>query len=173
MSVLRVLGIDPGTRVLGYGVVEESNGHLLYIGDGTISPTGELPARLKGLYDGVIEIIRTFSPEAVAMESPFLAKNVASTLKLGQIQGVIVLAASHALSSPHTYSPMEVKSAVAGYGRASKIQVREMVKRLLGLNHPLALDAADALAVAICHVHTAKFRGRYEQHTNPWQVSEG
>ncbi|UCC66451.1 MAG: crossover junction endodeoxyribonuclease RuvC [Deltaproteobacteria bacterium] len=167
---MRVLGIDPGTQVMGYGVVEEDKGKLGHIGDGIISPPGGLPERLKGIYDGLIEVIRRYSPEVVAMESPFFAKNVKSSLKLGQVQGVILLATTHSSLSSFAYAPMEVKSAIAGYGRATKVQVREMVKRLLGLDGPLSLDASDALAVAICHIHTAELKGRYQRQVLPYQV---
>ena len=169
---MRVLGIDPGTQVMGYGVVEEDEGQLGYIGDGIITPPGELPAKLRGIYDGLTGLIREYSPEVVAMESPFLAKNVVSTLRLGQVQGVILLTASHSSLSSFAYTPMEIKSALAGYGRATKGQVREMVKRLLGLDQPLSLDASDALAVAICHIHTAELKGRYQQHFLPHKSSK-
>lgn len=164
---MRVLGIDPGTQVMGYGVVEEERGNLQRVGEGTISPTGELPERLGRLYEGLQELIRTYSPDAVAIESPFYAKNVLSTLKLGQVQGVVVLAANHAALDSCSYTPMEIKVAVVGYGRATKAQVREMVKRLLGIDGALSLDASDALAVAICHIHTAELRKRYGQDLPP------
>jgi crossover junction endodeoxyribonuclease RuvC len=160
---MRVLGIDPGTQVMGYGVVEEERGQLRPVGKGTIAPRGELPERLECIYNGLQEVIRTFSPDAVVMESPFYAKNVLSTLKLGQVQGVVVLAANHASLNSCSYTPMEVKAALVGYGRATKAQVREMVKRLLGIDGALPLDASDALAVAICHIHTAELKERYEQ----------
>ena len=161
---MRVLGIDPGTQVMGYGVVDGDEGKLNHRGDGIISPSGELPVRLKRIYDELITVIRKYSPDVVAIESPFFAKNVMSTLKLGQVQGVILLAATHSFLSSFTYTPLEVKSAVASYGRATKVQGREMVKRLLELDQPLCLDASDALAVAICHIHTAELEGRYQQH---------
>ena len=160
---MRVLGIDPGTQVMGYGVVEEERGQLRPVGRGTIAPRGELPERLECIYNGLQEVIRTFSPDAVVMESPFYAKNVLSTLKLGQVQGVVVLAANHASLNSCSYTPMEVKAALVGYGRATKAQVREMVKRLLGIDGALPLDASDALAVAICHIHTAELKERYGQ----------
>jgi crossover junction endodeoxyribonuclease RuvC len=160
---MRVLGIDPGTQVMGYGIVEEERGQLRPVGKGTIAPRGELPERLECIYDGLQEVIRTYSPDAVVMESPFYAKNVLSTLKLGQVQGVVVLAANHASLNSCSYTPMEVKAALVGYGRATKAQVREMVKRLLGIDGALPLDASDALAVAICHIHTAELKERYEQ----------
>lgn len=161
---MRVLGIDPGTQVMGYGVVDEGEGRLSHVAEGTIAPTGELAQRLTELYDGLQEVIRTYAPDAVAMESPFYAKNMTTTLKLGQVQGVVVIAATHAALGSSSYTPMEVKSAVAGYGKATKVQVREMVKRLLGIDGPLSLDASDALAVAICHIHTASLRDTYGQH---------
>jgi crossover junction endodeoxyribonuclease RuvC len=160
---MRVLGIDPGTLVMGYGVVEEERGQLRPVGKGTIAPRGELPERLESIYNGLQEVIRTYAPDAVVMESPFYAKNVLSTLKLGQVQGVVVLAANHASLNSCSYTPMEVKAAVVGYGRATKAQVREMVKRLLGIDGALPLDASDALAVAICHIHTAESKERYSQ----------
>src|SRR4030042_144302 len=161
---MRILGIDPGTLVMGYGVVEQREGAVTHVVAGTISPTGELAQRLRELYDGLQEMIRAYAPDAVCMESPFFSKNVVSTLKLGQVQGVVVLAATHAALDSCSYTPMEVKSAVAGYGKATKGQVREMVKRLLGIDGPLSLDASDALAVAICHLHTAELKGKYQQH---------
>lgn len=167
---MRVLGIDPGTQVMGYGVVEEERGNLRPVGEGTISPTGELAERLGRLYEGLQELIRTFAPDAVVMESPFYAKNVTSTLKLGQVQGVVALAANHAALDSCSYTPMEVKAALVGYGRATKVQVREMVKRLLGIDGALSLDASDALAVAICHIHTAELKGRYGQDLPPQRI---
>jgi len=161
---MRILGIDPGTLVMGYGVVEEEQKKLMHVADGIIAPSGELPKRLTELYDGLREVIRTYSPDAVAMESPFFSKNVVTTMKLGQVQGVVVLAATHSSLDSFSYTPMEVKSAVAGYGKAAKGQVREMVKRLLGIDAPLSLDASDALAVAICHIHTAELKRKYQQH---------
>jgi len=169
---MRVLGIDPGTQVMGYGVVMGEKGELGHVGNGTVTAAGELPERLKELYDTLMEVIRTYSPEVIAMESPFFAKNVVSTLKLGQVQGIILLAATHSSLSCFAYTPMEVKSALTGYGRATKHQVREMVKRLLGLNGPLSLDASDALAVAICHIHSAELKGRCRQNPALRQVSE-
>jgi len=152
---MRVMGLDPGSRSTGYGIVEEMGGRISYISDGVISPPGGIPERLKGLYLGIKEALSIYRPEVVAVESPFLAKNVQSTMRLGQVQGVIFLAAAESHLGVYEYSPMEVKVALTGYGRASKNQVREMVKRFLSLDRSLSLDASDALAVAICHIHTA------------------
>ena len=159
---MKVLGIDPGTLVMGYGVVVEEERALSHVANGTIAPVGELAQRLTDLYDGIREVIRTYAPDAVVMESPFVAQNGVAPLKLGQVQGVVVLAATHAALASCSYTPMEVKAAVAGYGKATKVQVREMVKRLLGMDGPLSLDASDALAVAICHIHTAELKGKYQ-----------
>jgi crossover junction endodeoxyribonuclease RuvC len=160
---MSVLGIDPGTKVMGYGVVVYADATLDYLHHGTVKPTGTLSSRFMTVYDEVRRLISAYRPEAVAIESPFLAKNVSSALKLGQVQGVVMVAAAHAGVLTTSYTPMEVKSAVVGYGRASKGQVRDMVQRLLGVSHQLPLDAADALAVAICHVHSTGLREIYEQ----------
>ncbi|HEX15821.1 MAG: crossover junction endodeoxyribonuclease RuvC [Deltaproteobacteria bacterium] len=150
---MRVLGVDPGSFCTGYGVVEEIRGEAVYVDCGVISPKGALAERLNGLYQGLKELIDDLSPEVLALETPFVARNPKSALRLGQIQGVIALAATHALLPLYEYSPMEVKVALTGYGRATKEQVREMVKMLLRLDGDPILDASDALAVAICHLH--------------------
>jgi len=160
---MKVLGIDPGTTVLGYGLVADEAGTLTYVAHGTIAPSGVLSLRLMTLYEGLMSVINQYAPQTVVMESPFLAKNVASALKLGQVQGVVLLAAAHAALPACTYSPMEIKSAVVGYGRATKNQVQEMVRRLLGIQHDLSLDASDALAAAICHIHSAALHNRWQQ----------
>ncbi|RLA96272.1 MAG: crossover junction endodeoxyribonuclease RuvC [Deltaproteobacteria bacterium] len=152
---MRVLGIDPGSFSTGYGIIGAQEGLPIYLGDGVISLKGDLLQRLKGLYEGIKGLITQYQPEAIALESPFVAKNIKSALRLGQIQGVISLAAADSLLPLYEYSPMEVKIALTGYGRATKEQVREMVKRLLGLEEDPSLDASDALAVAICHLHRA------------------
>jgi len=168
---MKVLGIDPGTTVLGYGLVTSEAGNLRYIAHGTIAPSGVLPMRLMTLYDGLAAVIEQHAPQTVAMESPFLAKNVASALKLGQVQGVVLLAAAHAALPACTYSPMEIKSAVAGYGRATKNQVHEMVLRLLGIRADVSLDASDALAAAICHIHTSASQDRWQRQSAGVKVS--
>lgn len=168
---MKVLGIDPGTTVLGYGLVATEAGSLHYVAHGTIAPSGVLPLRLMTLYDGLAAVIAQHAPQTVVMESPFLAKNVASALKLGQVQGVVLLAAAHAALPACTYSPMEIKSAVAGYGKATKNQVQEMVRRLLGFQQDLSLDASDALAAAICHIHTSALQDRWQQHSSGVKVS--
>ncbi len=149
---MRVLGVDPGSYRTGYGVVECQRDHFLYITSGIIHGKGTIEERLREIYEDLCSIIEEYSPQALALESPFVARNVKSALRLGQVQGVVLLAASSSALPSFQYSPMEVKVALTGYGRAPKEQVREMVRRLLGLKDELFLDASDALAVALCHI---------------------
>ena len=166
---MRVLGIDCGTEYTGYGVVELLNsGRLLCLRCGAIklSPRESMPLRLSRIFDGLGEIIRAHGPERVAIEDVFYALNVKSALKLGQVRGVAMLAAAAAGLEVAEYAPLAIKSAVVGYGRAEKQQVQQMVTRLLNLEEiPQPPDAADALAIAICHLHTAATLER--QHAVP------
>lgn len=152
---MRVLGIDPGSIVTGYGVVEKDSGSLLHVADGTVRAKGSrnLPERLPPIFDGLQEVIMEYQPDAVAIESIFFAKNVKSAAILGHARGVALLAAAKAQLAVFEYSPMEVKQSVVGYGAATKEQVQKMVKALLRTDHLPTSDAADALAVAICHIH--------------------
>ena len=156
---MRVLGIDCGGEYTGYGVVEQDDaGCLCHICSGAIhlSPREALELRLKTISDRLDEIIALHHPEFVAIEDVFYAMNVKSALKLGHVRGVAMLAAAQARLSVVAYSPLSVKSAVVGYGRAEKVQVQHMVARLLNLpKPPEPPDVADALAIAICHLHTA------------------
>lgn len=156
---MRVLGIDCGTEYTGYGVVElEPSGKLLCLCCGAIklSTREPLPLRLNRIYAGLEGLIVAHRPEQVAIEDVFYALNVKSALKLGQVRGVAMLAAAAAGLEVAEYSPLSIKSAVVGYGKAEKQQVQHMVTRLLDLAEPPEpSDAADALAIAICHLHTA------------------
>jgi len=156
---MRVLGIDCGGEYTGYGVVEQNGGGpLLHLCSGAIRLWSREPLelRLKKICEGLTEIIRTYSPEEVAIEDVFYAVNVKSALKLGHVRGVAMLAAAQAGLEVVAYSPLSIKSAVVGYGKAEKSQVQIMVARLLELPAPPEpADAADALAIAICHLHTA------------------
>ncbi len=151
----RILGLDPGLRHCGWGIIEKSGQHLKYIASGTVHPIveGELPARLLDLHLKLKEVIEEFNPDMAAVEIIFQNKNPESTLKLGHARGVVVLTA--ALSHIHVfeYSAKTIKQAVTGTGGAAKEQVQAMVKVLLPLATPKGADAADALAVAICHSH--------------------
>jgi crossover junction endodeoxyribonuclease RuvC len=156
---MRVLGIDCGTEYTGYGVVElRHDGKLICLTCGAVklSPRSSMSARLSTIFDRLGAIIVEHQPDRVAIEDVFYALNVKSALKLGQVRGVAMLAASSAGLEVAEYSPLSIKSAVVGYGRAEKQQVQHMVTRLLNLAEiPEPPDAADALAIAICHLHTS------------------
>jgi crossover junction endodeoxyribonuclease RuvC len=161
---MRVLGIDCGTEYTGYGIVDLlSDDRLVCIVCGAIkvSPRDPMPTRLSRISIGLQELISRHRPDRVALEDVFYAINVKSALKLGQVRGVAMLAAASAGLEVAEYSPLSIKSAVVGYGRAEKQHVQQMVTRLLNLNEiPEPADAADALAIAICHLHTATTRER-------------
>ena len=156
---MRVLGIDCGGEYTGYGVVEQNGGgslHHLCSGAIRLLSREPLELRLKKISEGLTEIILSYSPEEVAIEDVFYAVNVKSALKLGHVRGVAMLVAAQAGLRVIAYSPLSIKSAVVGYGKAEKSQVQIMVARLLELPAPPeSPDAADALAIAICHLHTA------------------
>ena len=150
----RVLGIDPGSRRTGYGVVAVRHGALTHVASGCVETAdGPFPGRLAEIYRGVGNVIATHAPEEFAIEEVFLARNPASALKLGQARGVAIAAAVGAGLPVREYASRAVKLAVVGTGRAEKAQVQYMVRALLGLAATPAPDAADALAVAICHIH--------------------
>ncbi len=156
---MRVLGIDCGTEYTGYGIVElATSGKLTCLCCGAIklSTREPLPVRLNTIYARLEELIVEHQPEQVAIEDVFYALNVKSALKLGQVRGVAMLAAAKAGLEVAEYAPLSIKSAVVGYGKAEKQQVQHMVTRLLDLPEPPEpADASDALAIAICHLHTA------------------
>jgi len=156
---MRVLGIDCGTEYTGYGVVElQVSGRLLCVTYGAIklSPRDSMASRLYTIFDRLTHLIREHRAERVAIEDVFYAVNVKSALKLGQVRGVAMLAAASAGLDVAEYAPLSIKAAVVGYGKAEKQQVQHMVMRLLNLEEiPQPPDAADALAIAICHLHTA------------------
>jgi crossover junction endodeoxyribonuclease RuvC len=150
-----ILGIDPGSRTTGYGVIERSQGKLCYLASGCIRLEGaELAPRLHVIFKGVSQIIQQFQPAEFAIEEVFLAKNASSALKLGQARGAAIVAACDAGLPVSEYSARKVKQAVAGKGSADKSQVQQMVMYILGLEACPQADAADALAIALCHAHT-------------------
>ncbi|HOK07512.1 MAG TPA: crossover junction endodeoxyribonuclease RuvC [Syntrophales bacterium] len=151
-----ILGIDPGSRVTGFGVLEKGRYDLSEIchGEVVIRPGQSLSSFLAHLYETLREVVERTRPEAVAVEEVFYGKNVKSLITQGQVRGVAILAGSTGGLPVFEYSPLEVKKAVVGYGRAEKAQVQRMVKAILGLAEVPGRDAADALAVAICHAHT-------------------
>lgn len=160
---MRVMGIDPGSLCTGYGIVEETGGRLTSVHFGSIASKAKSPfeQRLKSIYDGLASMIEEFQPDAIAVEDIFFATNAKSTIKLGQTRGVALLAAAQAEITLAEYTPLEVKQSVVGYGRADKRQVRDMVTAILKLQQkPEPLDVSDALAVAICHLHSYQARAR-------------
>lgn len=162
---MRVLGIDCGGEYTGYGVVEQDAGgtlHSIVCGAVRLNPKRPLPERLSQIFRELRGVIEQHCPEVVAIEDVFYAVNAKSALKLGQVRGVALLVASECKLPVAEYAPLSIKSAVVGYGKADKIQVQMMVTRLLKLEEPPEpQDASDALAIAICHLHTAATLARH------------
>jgi len=155
VPALRILGIDPGLGVTGYGVVEKSGSTLVYVASGRIrsSTAGSLAERLSTILDGLAEVIETYHPAEAVVEKVFVNVNPQSTLLLGQARGAAICAAVLARLPVSEYTALQVKQSVVGLGNAKKGQVQEMVRRLLKLPAAPGSDAADALACAICHAH--------------------
>ena len=158
---MRVLGIDPGTAITGYGVVERDGDHLVALSHGVITTPADWPLaqRLQEIYRQLRALAAEWRPESAAVEEIFFSKNARTALMVGHARGVVLLALADAGLPIQEYKPAEVKEAATGYGAAPKRQVQLMVQHLLGLDEPPGPDdAADALAVAICHVHSARWR---------------
>ncbi|MBW1715821.1 MAG: crossover junction endodeoxyribonuclease RuvC [Deltaproteobacteria bacterium] len=154
-----VLGVDPGSLVTGYGLVKKELGALGYVTGGRISFPHPWPfhQRVHKIFTSLVEIIETYHPEEMSIEDIFFAKNVKSALKIGHVRGAALVAAVQCGVKVFEYTPLQIKQSVVGYGRATKEQVRAMVKLLLKLDTHLSLDTADALAVAICHHNWVRF----------------
>jgi crossover junction endodeoxyribonuclease RuvC len=162
---MRILGIDPGLRVTGFGVIEQSAGKLRYVTSGCVrSGAGGLAKRLKVILEGLAEVIDANRPQQVAIEKVFVNVNPQSTLALGQARGTAICAAVIAGLPVAEYTALQVKQAVVGKGHAGKEQVQHMVRRLLALPGNPSPDAADALACAICHAHGAKLGNVLGKH---------
>jgi crossover junction endodeoxyribonuclease RuvC len=158
---MRVLGIDPGTLTSGYGIVAEEDHKLFHVASGGISPSAKqpFPNRLKKIYEELEKIIDKYRPQVVVVEDIFVSKNIKSALKLGHARGIAILVAMNAGLAVFEYAPLEIKQAVVGNGKADKKQVQMMVKALLDLQKvPHPADAADALAAAICHIHSSRLK---------------
>ena len=157
---MRILGIDPGLRTTGFGVVDVDGSRLSYVASGTISTvhlkTGALPSRLKVLFDGVREVVQRYQPVSASVEIIFVNVNPQSTLLLGQARGACITALVTADLPVAEYTALQMKQAVVGYGKAQKAQVQEMVQRLLQLPGLPGTDAADALGLAITHAHAGR-----------------
>lgn len=153
MPPLRILGIDPGSRATGFGVIEVDRGRTHYIVSGCVRVEGDLAERLKRIYAGVSEVIATYAPQALAIEKVFFARNADSALKLGQARGAALTACANRDLTVTEYSALQIKQAIVGVGHAGKPQVQHMVRVLLSLQGAPQADAADALACALCHAH--------------------
>lgn len=167
----RILGIDPGSVVTGWGVVEAMENALSHVAYGTIATAGAEAqgARLQRIYRGMQQIIARYRPDGVSLEKVFFARNPQSALKLGQARGVALLVAAENQLDVYEYSSNEIKSAVVGYGHATKDQVQKMVASLLDVSETLAADAADALAAAVCHIHRRAFQARIAEAALDWR----
>ncbi|HEY3130738.1 MAG TPA: crossover junction endodeoxyribonuclease RuvC [Acidobacteriota bacterium] len=168
-----VLGVDPGSRITGYGVIRSNGQKHECLTYGCIRRASDhaLPQALRNIYETLNAILDEYRPQAIAVESLFHALNAKSALILGQARGIVLLCAAVHDVSVHEYSPLEIKKAVAGYGRAEKSQLQEMAKLLLNLQRiPEPHDASDALAVAVCHVHHQGFKNRIARQAIKNQV---
>ena len=152
---MRVIGIDPGSRVTGYGVLEIETEKLRYVTSGCIRTSGSLPHRIKDIHQGISEILAEYQPREFAIEDVFVSNNPNSALKLGQARGAAIAAGVVAGLPVFEYAARRVKQAIVGSGRATKNQIQYMVCSLLNLSGMPSMDAADALAVAICHVNSS------------------
>ncbi len=156
-----ILGIDPGSNITGFGIIEAVKNRYRYIASGAIRTSKNLPAnQLQQIFSGIVDLVNTYHPEEIAIEQVFMHANVNSALKLGQARGVAIVAASQKNAKVAEYSARQVKQAVVGYGNAEKAQVAQMVKMLLKLTNKLQADEADALAIAICHANSRTGYGR-------------
>ena len=158
-----ILGVDPGTATMGWGVIRQEGNKLRYVQHGTVTtpPNWEMPRRLNRLFESVTELIKGYRPATVAVEELFFNTNVTTAITVGQARGVVLLAAYKAGVEVHEYTPLQVKQAITSYGRADKRQVQEMVRALLNLREiPKPDDAADGLAIAICEAFSRRMSGK-------------
>ena len=164
MSTIRIIGVDPGSRSTGYGIVDAAGSRLVHVASGFVTSTaGDWSDRLRAVFDGLGAVLDTHAPCEFAIEKVFLHRNPSSALKLGQARGVAILAGALRSLTLHEYSPNEIKQAVTGKGHASKEQIQYMTRMLLSLREPPQTDQADALAVAICRAHLRTTMARRER----------
>lgn len=161
---MRILGIDPGSRLTGYGVIEQTGNRYKYIASGCIRIEAEyFPDRLKQIFDGVAELVQTYHPEQMAIEQVFMHKNADSALKLGQARGAAICAVQLTNVPVFEYAARQIKQALVGKGSADKLQVQHMVKILLNIQGELQIDASDALGICLCHAHYQQTAVRLQQ----------
>jgi len=166
---VRILGIDPGYAILGYGVLDKIGNKFVTVAYGSITTDSkmEMPERLVALYDGLTEIIQTYKPDEASIEELFFNNNAKTAILVGEARGVAVLACAKQGLKISEYTPLQIKQALVGYGRADKRQVQAMVKAILNLDEiPKPDDTADAVAAAICHGHSGG-------HKRPLRIKEG
>lgn len=162
---MRILGIDPGLAIMGYGLIEENASRLKMLDYGAVYTDAGMPfpERLNCIFDGLSRLIEEMKPDSVAFEELFFSKNVKTALFVAHARGVAMMAAFKKNCALYEYTPLQVKQAITGYGRAEKMQMQSMVKMLLNLREiPKPDDAADALALAICHAHSMRFCGAFK-----------
>ncbi|MGR9086894.1 MAG: crossover junction endodeoxyribonuclease RuvC [Gammaproteobacteria bacterium] len=165
----RILGIDPGSRLTGYGIIENLPRGYRYIASGSIHcKTDHFPDRLKEIFDSMREVIELYRPDVTAIEQVFMHKNADSALKLGQARGAAICAAHTAGLPVYEYAARQVKQALVGKGNAEKTQVQHMVKILLGIQGDLQIDASDALGLCLCHSHYQQTAQRLRQGAAQW-----
>ena len=154
-----VLGVDPGSRVTGYGILEKKGNEVFLIHSGHIRSSGKIPFydRIHKIFQSMVKIMEDYRPQEMAIEDMFYAKNAQSSMKLGHARGAALIAAVQCGLQIFEYTPLEIKNSVVGYGRASKEQVRSMVQTILKVKIELNLDTSDALAAAICHLNWSRF----------------
>jgi len=154
-----VLGVDPGSHVTGYGLVEKKNNQLICIDSGQVTSSAKIPFydRIHKIFKAMAEIMERYRPGEMSIEDVFYAKNIQSSLKLGHARGAVLIAAVQCGVRIFEYTPVEIKKSVVGYGRATKEQVNSMVRIILNLKTTPKLDTSDALAAAICHINTSRF----------------
>lgn len=153
---MRILGIDPGSRITGYGIIDRVGNRLVHVDNGAVftDSAKDFALRLQKIFQGLSQVIEQYRPEVMAVESIFFATNVQSALKLGQARGAAIVAGVNAGLPVYEYTALQVKQAVVGHGRAAKEQVQKMLKALLALPETAQADASDALAVAVCHANS-------------------
>jgi crossover junction endodeoxyribonuclease RuvC len=167
---MKVIGIDPGSKCCGYGVIEVSGGDIKHMASGSITPGHDLLLyqRLKSIYEELLSVIGEHSPDVMSVEDIFFAKNARSAIKLGEARGVVLLAASNTGIPVYEYSATKVKLALTGQGRANKSEVQKMLSMMLGKSDFETEDASDALAVALCHVNNSRIEARLgKEFTRP------